>query len=99
MAQVAEQGANEVIITEDNPREETFEAINADILAGFTHTSHKHWLAKRSDAISYALSLANSGDTVILAGKGHETYIERQGERTSFDERIMIAKHYEQEHI
>lgn len=71
MAKVAEQYANTVIITDDNPRKENPAAIRAEIIAGFRSNSFIE-IADRKQAIIKAVSLAGKGDVIVLAGKGHE---------------------------
>jgi len=74
MAQAAEQNANKVIITSDNPRSENPDAIIADVAAGLTHPEKAHLEADRATAISYAINNAAAGDVILIAGKGHEDY-------------------------
>jgi UDP-N-acetylmuramoyl-L-alanyl-D-glutamate--2,6-diaminopimelate ligase len=76
MAQVASQLADLIIVTSDNPRTESPEAIIRDILKGFTGPVNNKVLVEpdRRTAIEQALALAQQGDTLLIAGKGHETY-------------------------
>lgn len=73
MAQIAEQEADLVIVTDDNPRTENPETIFRDIRAGFTQPAFIHFEHNRAAAIRLAIQQAKSGDTVVIAGKGHET--------------------------
>jgi len=74
MAAISESLADHVVATSDNPRHESPEAILADVAAGFK-SSHAHRiLVDRREAIAYALAQAEPGDTVLIAGKGHEDY-------------------------
>jgi UDP-N-acetylmuramoyl-L-alanyl-D-glutamate--2,6-diaminopimelate ligase len=59
-----------VIVTDDNPRSEDAAKIRADIMAGASGAIE---VAGRKDAIARALKMANGGDIILLAGKGHET--------------------------
>lgn len=73
MAAIAARYADITIITSDNPRRESAEAIIADIAAGMGNVSH-HRITDRHQAIFEALNLADSSDVVVIAGKGHENY-------------------------
>ncbi len=94
MGAVAAQCADEYILTSDNPRSEDPEAILADILAG-TKGLPEPVLTEpdREKAIAAALGLLREGDTLLLAGKGHETYQEVNGEVRHMDERELLAKY------
>jgi UDP-N-acetylmuramoyl-L-alanyl-D-glutamate--2,6-diaminopimelate ligase len=73
MAAVAEQYADEVIVTNDNPRREDPDAILADIMSGFAHPDQVYVEPDRVNAIEHVLSRARPDDVVLVAGKGHET--------------------------
>ena len=87
MAAIAQQRADAVIVTDDNPRGEEGDAIVADILAGFTDRTHVQVERDRAKAIAAAIGMARSGDIVLIAGKGHEPYQEINGVRHAFDDR------------
>ncbi|HNL80675.1 MAG TPA: UDP-N-acetylmuramoyl-L-alanyl-D-glutamate--2,6-diaminopimelate ligase, partial [Agitococcus sp.] len=89
MGEIACRLADKVIVTADNPRAELVSAIIADIEAGMGHQQHSV-LPERKQAIEYALSAAQSGDIVLVAGKGHEDYQEIQGIRYPFDDAQII---------
>ena len=92
MGAIAGQLADVAVVTSDNPRTEEPEAIIRDILAGMAGTQAQcHVEPDRRKAISLALSLARTGDTVVLAGKGHETYQEINGVEHHLDEREEVA--------
>ncbi len=86
MAQAAARGSDVVVITSDNPRTEDPDAIIADILAGLPEAPHPpapsphegrggvHVEPDRPKAVALAIKLAEPGDCVIIAGKGHENY-------------------------
>jgi UDP-N-acetylmuramoyl-L-alanyl-D-glutamate--2,6-diaminopimelate ligase len=74
MAQVAEQFADDVYLTSDNPRTEDPQAILDDISAGFSSRNAIHVFQDRRQAILSVLSDAQPNDVVLLAGKGHENY-------------------------
>ena len=92
MGAIAGQLSDVAVLTSDNPRTEDPQAILADILAGMADTSARRYVEPdRRQAISLALSLAMPGDTVVLAGKGHETNQEISGVQYHLDEREEIA--------
>jgi UDP-N-acetylmuramoyl-L-alanyl-D-glutamate--2,6-diaminopimelate ligase len=70
MGEVATRLADVVIVTDDNPRSEDPARIRADIMAGASGATE---VGGRREAISRALEIAQGGDIVLLAGKGHET--------------------------
>ncbi len=76
MGEIATRLADIAVITSDNPRNEEPEAIIADIVSGVTGDKKNYaTIVSRKDAIEYALTNAQAGDVILLAGKGHETYI------------------------
>ena len=74
MAEIAEENADVVIVTDDNPRSESPELIVKDIVAGFINPAKITVEHDRASAINTALKTSQSGDTVLIAGKGHEDY-------------------------
>jgi UDP-N-acetylmuramoyl-L-alanyl-D-glutamate--2,6-diaminopimelate ligase len=90
MAAAAESGSDVCIITSDNPRSEPPEAIIADAVKGFTRPKNHAAIVDRKEAIKLALENAGSGDIVLIAGKGHETYQEIQGVKHDFDDRRVV---------
>ena len=86
MARAVEALADLAFVTDDNPRSEEGDAIVADIMAGFAAPSRVRIERARDRAIAQAVMLAHAGDTVLIAGKGHETYQESHGERYPFDD-------------
>jgi UDP-N-acetylmuramoyl-L-alanyl-D-glutamate--2,6-diaminopimelate ligase len=93
MGQIAANLADVIYITSDNPRREDPQAIINDILEGIGSRNHVTAIVERKEAIQRALDEAGSGDTVLIAGKGHETYQEIGRERTPFDDRA-VAEEY-----
>ncbi len=88
MGAIALRLADQVIVTSDNPRDETPEAIIAQIVDGLPQgATHVAMEADRAQAILRAVLGAQPGDVVLIAGKGHETYQEINGKRTPFDDR------------
>lgn len=94
MARAAEQGADAVIVTDDNPRGEDPQAIVQEILAGFVRPERVTVERDRARAIGLALEAAGPGDAVLIAGKGHETYQQLGAERLPFSDRAEVARHY-----
>jgi len=92
MATIAAQYADYLVITSDNPRTEDPQAILQDILVGVPEGCEHTVIENRRDAIAFALQSAKSGDTVLLAGKGHETYQILKDGVIHFDEREVIAE-------
>lgn len=90
MGSAAEAGADRVIVTSDNPRIEDPDAIIDDIERGMTLPHER--LTDRRAAIARAIEIAQTGDTVLLAGKGHETYQVVGTEKHPFDERQIVAE-------
>lgn len=88
MGRVAAQGADLVVITNDNPRGEDARAIACQIERGFPSDAVRPWVVlNRSEAIAIALAEAEPGDTVLIAGKGHEDYQEIGRRRVPSDDR------------
>ena len=73
MASIAERFADHVIVTNDNPRTENPEVIIREICSGFSGNTHL-CITDRAQAIAHAIAQAQSGDVVLIAGKGHEAY-------------------------
>ena len=90
MGQAAAQGADEVWVTSDNPRNEEPRHIIDDILAGMQGTPRVE--PDRARAIFEAVGGAHQGDVVLIAGKGHEDYQEIGGERLPFSDAAVAKK-------
>jgi UDP-N-acetylmuramoyl-L-alanyl-D-glutamate--2,6-diaminopimelate ligase len=89
MGEIAARLADMAIATSDNPRTEDPERILDDIEAGMTGKPHYRIVDRRA-AIGQALELAREGDTILLAGKGHETYQVVGTTKEPFDEREIV---------
>jgi UDP-N-acetylmuramoyl-L-alanyl-D-glutamate--2,6-diaminopimelate ligase len=89
MGAIAEQLADVVLVTSDNPRTEDPDAIIDEIEAGMSATRQVR-LTDRRAAIAEALRLAQPADIVLLAGKGHETYQVVGDKQYPFDERLIV---------
>ena len=94
MARSATQGSDRVILTSDNPRTEDPGNILKDMERGLDPIEKRKCLSivDRREAIRTAAALAEPGDIVLVAGKGHETYQEIHGERHPFDDRIELKE-------
>ena len=93
MGQIAMERADYVIVTSDNPRTEEPEAIIRDILTGVEASDMDtpyEVIVDRRRAIARALEIAQPGDVVVLAGKGHETYQIVGHDKRHFDEREVV---------
>ena len=94
MAQEAVKQSNKVIITSDNPRFEEPQDIINDMLAGLTPQQMKKVVSivDRREAIKTACMLAQKGDVILIAGKGHEDYQDVKGVKHHFDDREECRK-------
>ncbi|WP_166251950.1 UDP-N-acetylmuramoyl-L-alanyl-D-glutamate--2,6-diaminopimelate ligase [Marinobacter salicampi] len=90
MAREAEAAADRIFITDDNPRSERPEAIVSDIIAGFSRPERVQVIHDRADAIRTAVSQAEPGDVVLVAGKGHESWQEMSGQRILFSDAEQV---------
>jgi UDP-N-acetylmuramoyl-L-alanyl-D-glutamate--2,6-diaminopimelate ligase len=86
MAAIAEAGADLAIVTDDNPRTESGDAIVAEIVTGFREPQRAVVERDRAIAITRAVGVAGPNDIVLIAGKGHETYQEVAGVQYPFDD-------------
>jgi UDP-N-acetylmuramoyl-L-alanyl-D-glutamate--2,6-diaminopimelate ligase len=91
MGRIAAELADVAIVTSDNPRTEDPGAIIDDIEQGMGGVEHLR-IPDRLTAIHTALDQARAGDTLLLAGKGHETYQVLGTEKVPFDERAIVGK-------
>jgi len=94
MAKIACDFSNKVILTSDNPRTEDPDAIINEMREGVDHANRKKVLAisNRREAIRTSSSMAEAGDIILIAGKGHETYQEINGVRNHFDDREELSE-------
>jgi UDP-N-acetylmuramoyl-L-alanyl-D-glutamate--2,6-diaminopimelate ligase len=91
MAQAAES-ADMVVVTSDNPRSEDPSRIISDIVTGFRRIQALSIEPDRRTAIQHILRVAEPGDCVVLAGKGHEAYQLIGDQRLPFDDRLVAAE-------
>ena len=87
MAAIAEKNADQLVVTSDNPRTEDPQLIIDQMLRGLSRPDAVLVQADRAAAIADALRLAQAGDVVLLAGKGHENYQEIKGVKFAFSDR------------
>jgi len=93
MGQISGNIADFSIITSDNPRTENPDLIVDEIEKGIKKTKGKYIkIVDRTEAIKYAINMANKNDIIVLAGKGHEIYQEINGEKYPYDERVIIKE-------
>ncbi|HTD68463.1 MAG TPA: UDP-N-acetylmuramoyl-L-alanyl-D-glutamate--2,6-diaminopimelate ligase, partial [Candidatus Limnocylindria bacterium] len=94
MGRVAAELADFTLITSDNPRNEAPGEIATQIEEGFRSLKQKHYAVEldRKRAIGEIISMAKRGDTVLLAGKGHETYQEFEDTVVPFDDRVYARE-------
>ncbi len=94
MAAEAAKGSSRVILTSDNPRNEEPQDIIDDMLAGLSDGQKKNVISivDRKEAIRTACALAQKGDVVLVAGKGHEDYQEIKGVKHHFDDKEVIRE-------
>ena len=93
MAREAAKLSDQLILTSDNPRFEDPELIIRDMEAGLTkqELSQTINITDRAQAIKTAVKLAQRGDVILIAGKGHEDYQDVQGVKHHFDDREIVA--------
>lgn len=94
MAQEAVRQSDRVIITSDNPRFEEPQEIINDMLAGLTPQQMKKVISivDRREAIRTAVMMAQKGDVILIAGKGHEDYQEVKGVKHHFDDKEVVRE-------
>ena len=95
MAQIAKKGSEQLILTSDNPRDEEPADILNDMKAGLTEDELRSTLVieDRAAAIQTACTLAQAGDVILVAGKGHEDYQIIKGVKHHFDDHEVVRKY------
>ena len=95
MAKIAKQGSEQLILTSDNPRDEEPAAILKDMTDGLTPDELLSTLVieDRAAAIQTACTLAQRGDVILIAGKGHEDYQIIKGVKSHFDDHEQVKKY------
>jgi len=92
MGRVAAEFADYTILTSDNPRTEDPEAIIADIRPGLNAHNACETIVHRREAIGRVMQLAEPGDVVLIAGKGHERFQEFANTTVPFDDRQVALE-------
>ncbi|MGI9230014.1 MAG: UDP-N-acetylmuramoyl-L-alanyl-D-glutamate--2,6-diaminopimelate ligase [Gammaproteobacteria bacterium] len=90
MGEVAARLADQIVLTDDNPRDESAQQIIDDILSGIQSSDQLVVEHDRCKAISDAIKMARDDDVILIAGKGHETYQEIAGRRSPFSDRQQV---------
>ena len=95
MAQIAKRGSEQLILTSDNPRDEEPADILNDMKAGLTEEELRSTLVieDRAAAIQTACTLAQRGDVILVAGKGHEDYQIIKGVKHHFDDHEVVKRY------
>jgi UDP-N-acetylmuramoyl-L-alanyl-D-glutamate--2,6-diaminopimelate ligase len=91
MARAAEELADRLIITTDNPRSEDPETIAREIVAGLEKPAAAELIEDRAAAIRHAVQDSSTGDIVLIAGKGHEAWQEIRGRRIPFSDEAAVC--------
>ena len=86
MAEMAEQYADVLVVTDDNPRKENADEIVRQIVLGITDTTKLTVQRDRARAIELAIANAAAGDVILIAGKGHENYQDIDGQKMAFSD-------------
>ena len=93
MSRISGQLADETILTEDNSRKEPLADILSDLENGIRPTGGRYRIIPdRAEAIRQTVLHARAGQLIVLAGKGHEEYLERDGIRIPFSERLLVKE-------
>jgi UDP-N-acetylmuramoyl-L-alanyl-D-glutamate--2,6-diaminopimelate ligase len=90
MGLIAERWADQITVTDDNPRRENASAITQQIIVAMGGNKHRV-INDRAQAIHAALRQARAGDTVLIAGKGHEDYQIIGDQRLEFSDYEVAA--------
>ena len=86
MAAAAQQSADKIVVTSDNPRSESADSIISQVIQGFDGSARLTVQPDRARAISETIARAAVADVVCIAGKGHETYQEIAGVKHPFSD-------------
>lgn len=92
MGGIAEQYADRVVVTDDNPRSEDPHAIITDILSGLLDAGRALAIPGRAEAVTSAIMQATENDVVLIAGKGHEDYQLVGNQRFDYSDRVTAAR-------
>ncbi|OON39954.1 UDP-N-acetylmuramoyl-L-alanyl-D-glutamate--2,6-diaminopimelate ligase [Izhakiella australiensis] len=92
MGAIAEQFADIVVVTDDNPRSEDPQSIVADILTGLLDPGRARVVMGRAEAVTHSIMQAAENDIVLVAGKGHEDYQIIGNRRLDYSDRTTVAR-------
>jgi UDP-N-acetylmuramoyl-L-alanyl-D-glutamate--2,6-diaminopimelate ligase len=92
MARVVSEGSDVAVVTSDNPRTEEPDAIVADVEKGLLPGTESKTIVDRREAVAYAVGLAEPGDVVVIAGKGHENYQIIGKTKHPMDDRVLAQE-------
>lgn len=94
MGNIAAENSSRVILTSDNPRSEDPQVILDEMYAGVGPDKRKNVLVQvdRREAIRTAIMMANEGDVILIAGKGHETYQDVKGVKSHFSDKEVVSE-------
>jgi UDP-N-acetylmuramoyl-L-alanyl-D-glutamate--2,6-diaminopimelate ligase len=92
MGAIAGKGADKVVVTSDNPRNEKPEAIITHILLGLPQGNDVNVQLDRAAAIAHTVAQADVNDVILLAGKGHETTQDVAGSKTEFSDLVHATR-------
>jgi UDP-N-acetylmuramoyl-L-alanyl-D-glutamate--2,6-diaminopimelate ligase len=99
MGELAEDLADDVVVTSDNPRTEDPDQIIGDILSGIKRMNERIRVERdRSSAIKMAVEQSTDRDVIVVAGKGHETYQILADRTIDFDDRLEVRHALEARH-
>ncbi|WP_158367214.1 UDP-N-acetylmuramoyl-L-alanyl-D-glutamate--2,6-diaminopimelate ligase [Candidatus Williamhamiltonella defendens] len=92
MGKIAETLADQMVITEDNPRTELHKMITADILKGVLKIDRASVIQDRTEAITHILNHAMPEDVILIAGKGHEVYQFIENQKLDYSDRATVVR-------
>ena len=92
MGSIAAKYSDLVIVTSDNPRDEEASEIAGEIVRGMPEDTDCEIVTDREKAIRRAFDLSSEGDTIVIAGKGHETYMEIKGQKIPYSDVAVLEK-------
>ena len=92
MGKIAEEYSDKIVLTSDNSRWEEASVIIDEILLGITDKEKVSIVVNRKDAIDEALNNASEGDFVLIAGRGHEKFMEEKGKLIPFCDAEIVRR-------
>ena len=94
MGKISAEMSDRIILTSDNPRSEDPDVIINEMMEGIDPSERNKVLSitNRKEAIKTACSMAQPGDVILIAGKGHETYQEIKGVKSYFNDKQIVSE-------